>query len=243
MKDITPKQMLLLYVLACVLVVVVSVKYLILPANAKYKQEQKNYETVEAKYELLELQSSYASIYKTHIEELTGDINELKSGFQPVLADEDIDKLVTDLIYNNSMKTEMLFINQTVEYTDESLNYVNDNTAAADGQPTTTIATTTTTTTTTTASGNQQDAQNTQTENAAQNVKVSSVNVTVNGKYVDFVNLINNIKSTKGLTVSDVSFSTDNDASPMSNIVVSFVVKIYMYDDSNLNADTANQQG
>lgn len=236
--------MLMLYVLVCVLLTVVSVKYLILPANDNYKKEQKSYNSVQTEYEKLEQKISKASAYKASNERMAVNINELKSGFQPLLADEDIDKLITDLIYKNSMKTEMLYINKAVEYSEDSLKAVQETTQANidNAQPTTSVTTTTATTTTTTTSENKKNAQDDKTEKLEENVKISSVNVTVNGKYVNFVNLINNIKSTKGMTVSDVNFSTDDNASPMSNIVVSFSVKIYMYDDSRLNEVTANQQ-
>ena len=36
MKDVTPKQIALLYVLVCLLVIIVAVKYLLLPAKENY---------------------------------------------------------------------------------------------------------------------------------------------------------------------------------------------------------------
>lgn len=230
MKDVTPKQIALLYVLICMLLIVVAVKYLILPASEKYNKEQQNYKTVSAEYDQLQMKNSYASIYETRNAEFVDSINNMKDNFQPVLPKEDIDKLVTDLIVKNSMTTKLLYINDPIVFVPEQSDASNiDNNASAGSQTTTTAATTTTTTTTTTASGNQLSAQTAQTEN--QNVMVSSVNVTVNGKYVNFVKLLNDIKATRGMTVSDVSFTTDEGASPASNVEVSLVLKVYMYNE------------
>lgn len=225
MKDVTPKQIAMLYVLVCLLVIVVAVKYLILPANDKYKEEQRNYEIVDAEYKQLQLQSSYASVYETRNSQLLESINEMKNNFQSVIPGEDLDKLVTDLIYKNSMKVDLLHINDSTAFTPEN----SETSQTGNGQTSTTA--TTTTTTTTTAAGNQPNVQGAQTQ--SEKVQVSVINVTANGKYANFVNLLNDIKSTRGMTVSDVNFSTEQDTSPTSNIVVSLVIKVYMYDENN----------
>lgn len=233
MKDITPKQIALLYVLICMLVTVVAVKYLILPANDKYKEEQQKYDTVSAEYNQLNIKSSYASIYETRNAELVDNINEMKSNFQPVIPKEDIDEIVTDLIFKNSMTTELLYINDPIEFVFEKSDTSNaGNNASEGGQAAAATTAAATTTTAATAGGTQSNAQSTQKQEQNQNVKVSLINVTVRGKYASFVKLINDIKATKGMAVYDVSFSTDEGVSPTSNIVVSLVLKIYMYDES-----------
>ena len=234
MKDVTPKQIALLYVLVCLLVIIVAVKYLLLPAKENYDKEQQSYMSVSADYEELEMQSSFASVYETKNKEIRQSINEMKDNFQPVLDKEDIDKVITKLIYKNSMETQMLFISDPVDYVLKKADVTdNVNNAGTNAQTTTTTTTTTALSETSVSSnGNQQNNQPAENQTQNQNVKVSHVNVTVSGKYVNFVKLLNDIKSTKGMTVSDISFSTDQGVSPMSNMIVSLDIYVYMYDDS-----------
>lgn len=236
MKDVTPKQIALLYVLVCLLVIIVAVKYLLLPAKENYDKEQQSYMSVSADYEELEMQSSFASVYETKNKEIRQSINEMKGSFQPALDKEDIDKVITKLIYKNSMETQMLFISDPVDYVLKKADVTdNVNNAGTNAQTTTTTTTTTTTAlseTSVSSNGNQQNNQPAENQTQNQNVKVSHVNVTVSGKYVNFVKLLNDIKSTKGMTVSDISFSTDQGVSPMSNMIVSLDINVYMYDDS-----------
>ena len=234
MKDVTPKQIALLYVLVCLLVIIVAVKYLLLPAKENYDKEQQSYMSVSADYEELEMQSSFASVYETKNKEIRQSINEMKDNFQPVLDKEDIDKVITKLIYKNSMETQMLFISDPVDYVLKKADVTdNVNNAGTNAQTTTTTTTTTALSETSVSSnGNQQIYQAAENQTQNQNVKVSHVNVTVSGKYVNFVKLLNDIKSTKGMTVSDISFSTDQGVSPMSNMIVSLDINVYMYDDS-----------
>lgn len=233
MKDVTPKQIAVLYVLVCLLVIVAAVKYLILPANDKYKEEQQKYEVVDAEYKQLQIQSSYASIYETRNLELLNSINEIKNNFQSVVPGEDLDRLITDLIYKNSMKVQLLHINDPIPFIPKVSDSAEDenNTDGQTADSTSTTTTTTTTTTTATDAGDQVNTKDDQTQN--QKVKVSQINVTVNGKYANFVKLLNDIKATKGMTVYDVNFSTEDDTSPMSNIVVSLIINVYMYDENN----------
>ena len=234
MKDVTPKQIALLYVLVCMLVIVVAVKYLLLPAKENYDKEKQNYNSVSAEYDELELQSSFAPVYETKNKEIRQNINEMKGSFQPILDKEDIDKHITKLIYKNSMETQMLFISDPIDYALKKADITdNNNNADANGQIT--AATTTTAATTSASVSSNSGQQNNQSdENRAQNqnVKVSNVNVTLSGKYVNFVKLLDDIKSTKGMTVSDISFSTDQGVSPISNMIVSLDINVYMYDDS-----------
>lgn len=235
MKDVTPKQIALLYALVCLLVIVVAVKYLLLPAKENYDKEQQNYMSVSADYDELEMQSSFAPAYEAKNKEIRQSINEMKGSFQPVLDKEDIDKAITKLIYKNSMETQMLFISDPTDYVLKKADVPdNSNNANANGQTTTATTTTTAAPASTSVSSNssQQNNQPAEKQVQNQNVKVSNVNVTVNGKYVNFVKLLNDIKSTKGMTVSDISFSTDQGVSPISNMIVSLNINVYMYDDS-----------
>ena len=191
--------------------------------------------SVSADYEELEMQSSFASVYETKNKEIRQSINEMKDNFQPVLDKEDIDKVITKLIYKNSMETQMRFISDPVDYVLKKADVTdNVNNAVTNAQTTTTTTTSTALSETSVSSnGNQQNNQPAENQTQNQNVKVSHVNVTVSGKYVNFVKLLNDIKSTKGMTVSDISFSTDQGVSPMSNMIVSLDINVYMYDNSD----------
>lgn len=234
MKDVTFKQVLMLYVLVCLLVIVVGVKYLILPQNDEKVKTETTYSETQQEYDQLAVQGNYAQIYQNRNEEMKSEISEILPECVGDFQNEDIDKKITTLITSFGLTVEDLFISDPVVYAATPPTATNN--GAATSATTTTTTITTTAVTTTTASGNNAAATTTTTtQMASENVKVSTLNVKASGKYDNLVRLINNVKTKRGITLSNVSFSTDENES-LSNMTMTFDIQVFIYDNTILKA-------
>ena len=181
MQTLTKREKIMLYVLLCIIIFAGGVFWMLMPALEKHNSLKADYDTAQ-----LELQSANASIIDygdldKKLKETSEELKNIKNKFYEDMKKEDVDNLITSMTIEHGLTPVSLSI------------------ADADEEPI--------------MSYTEYELQQKKSTNAKSNtqIKVYNVNLSVSGAIADVQTLIDDVRTTKSLKVSGVTYSQENE--------------------------------
>ena len=181
MQTLTKREKFMLYVLLCIIIFAGGVFWMLMPALEKHNSLKADYDTAQ-----LELQSAKASIIDygdldKKLKETSEELKNIKNKFYEDMKKEDVDNLITSMTIEHGLTPVSLSI------------------ADADEEPI--------------MSYTEYELQQKKSTNAKSNtqIKVYNVNLSVSGAIADVQTLIADVRTTKSLKVSGVTYSQENE--------------------------------
>ena len=205
LKGVTRKQITVLYVLLLVLVVVLCVRYAVIPLLESNDEKNSKLSAKQDEYNTLLAESMRAAEYEELNKKLEVDIGNLKSSFQSDLKTSNIDSVISGLISESGLSAVSLTVSPAQDVTDHSL--LQDDAESEDKSSTD------------------------QTDESADKSSVRSVTsaVTAKGSYAQLVEFIKLIGKNESMYMKDLTFTMRVDDEKSEEITVNFSVVCFVY--------------
>lgn len=205
LKGVTQKQITVLYVLLLVLVVVLGVRYAVIPLLESNDEKNSKLSAKQDEYNTLLVESMQAAEYEELNKQLEADIGNLKSSFQSDLKTSNIDSVISGLISESGLSAVSLTVSPARDVTDHSLlqeDIQSDDQSSTD-----------------------------QTDGSADKSSVRSVTsaVTAKGSYAQLVEFIKLISKNESMYMKDLTFTMRVDDGKSEEITVNFSVVCFVY--------------
>lgn len=217
LKGVTKKQIIVLYVLVAVLVIVLGVRYAILPMMQSNNDKNAELNEKMSEYDNFVFDSQQAQVYEELNKQLEADIESISKSFQSDIKTSNIDAKISELIKTSGLSAVSLTVNSPIDVTEDSLKE------------------------------DSEDAQTqTQTQQQASDVKSITANVTTSGSYDELVRFIKLVEQQEAMYMTDLTFSMKVDEDiPEDEITMNFSVVSFVYapqaEDNNNQAEEATQ--
>lgn len=217
LKGVTKKQIIVLYVLVAVLVIVLGVRYAILPMMQSNNDKNAELNEKMSEYDNFVFDSQQAQVYEELNEQLEADIESISKSFQSDIKTSNIDAKISELIKTSGLSAVSLTVNSPIDVTEDSLKE------------------------------DSEDAQTqAQTQQQASDVKSITANVTTSGSYDELVRFIKLVEQQEAMYMTDLTFSMKVDEDiPEDEITMNFSVVSFVYapqaEDNNNQAEEATQ--
>lgn len=114
-SKLSKREKVLLFFLACVIIIAGSLKFLIIPSIEEMNEIQTQID--EAKNIEISMKSKIANqeLVQSNISKTIEEINSLSEGFYPVLENNEIDSIITELLVANNLVPKSLFISTAAD--------------------------------------------------------------------------------------------------------------------------------
>lgn len=202
LKGVTKRQIIVLYVLAAVLVVIIGVRYAILPMMESNSEKSAELTEIMSKYDSYVFDSRQAQVYDELNQQLEADIESISKGFQSDIKTSNIDAKISELIKQSGLSAISLNVNEPADVTEDSLKEDSADTQTAD----------------------------TAQDGSASDVKSITANVTTSGSYESLVEFIGLIEQQEAMYMTDLTFTMEVDVeSPDNEITMNFSVVTFAY--------------
>lgn len=202
LKGVTKRQIIVLYVLAAVLVVIIGVRYAILPMMESNSEKSAELTEIMSKYDSYVFDSRQAQVYDELNQQLEADIESISKGFQSDIKTSNIDAKISELIKQSGLSAVSLTVSEPADVTEDSLKEDSADTQTAD----------------------------TAQDGSASDVKSITANVTTSGSYESLVEFIGLIEQQEAMYMTDLTFTMEVDGeSPDNEITMNFSVVTFAY--------------
>lgn len=182
MQTLTKREKILLYVLLCIIIFAGGLFWMLLPALEKHTTLKADYDTAQ-----LELQSAKASIINygdldKQLKETSEELKDIKNKFYEEMSKEDVDNLITSMTIEHGLTPVSLSIAEADK--EDIVSYTEYQLQQKKG-----------------ASSKSKDGE----------LKVYNVNLSVSGAISDVQTLVDDVRTTKSLKVSGITYSEDDE--------------------------------
>lgn len=202
LKGVTKRQIIVLYVLAAVLVVIIGVRYAILPMMESNSEKSAELTEIMSRYDSYVFDSRQAQVYDELNQQLEADIESISKGFQSDIKTSNIDAKISELIKQSGLSAVSLTVSEPADVTEDSLKEDSADTQTAD----------------------------TAQDGSASDVKSITANVTTSGSYESLVEFIGLIEQQEAMYMTDLTFTMEVDGESSDNeITMNFSVVTFAY--------------
>ena len=182
MQTLTKREKILLYVLLCIVVFAGGLFWMLLPALEKHNTLKAEYDTAQ-----LELQSAKASKIDygdldKQLKETSEELKNIKNKFYEEMNKEDVDNLITSMTIEHGLTPVSLSIAEVDQ--EDILSYTEYQLQQKKG-----------------SSSKNKDGK----------LTVYNVNLSVSGAITDVQTLVDDVRTTKSLKVSGITYSEEDD--------------------------------
>lgn len=210
LKGVTKRQIIVLYVLVAFLIVVLGVRYAVLPMMEANDDRNAKLSAKISEYDNLVFESRQVQVYEELNKQLEQDIKNTSKSFQSNIKTSNIDAVISSIIKESGLQAVSLMVSEPVDVTDTSLKS-GETQAPNQAQPTT------------------NDEKDKDKSGSESTVKSITANVTTSGSYAELVKFIGLVSKQEAMYMKDLTFTmkvdekNGNDDITMNFAVVSFV--------------------
>ncbi len=209
LKGVTKRQIIVLYVLVAFLIVVLGVRYAVLPMMEANDDRNAKLSAKISEYDNLVFESRQVKVYEKLNKQLEQEIKNTSKSFQSNIKTSNIDAVISSIIKESGLQAVSLTVSEPVDVTDVSLK--NGETQAPNQAQQT---------------SDEKDKAKSESEST---VKSITANLTTSGSYAELVKFIELVSKQEAMYMTDLTFTmkvdekNGNDDITMNFAVVSFV--------------------
>lgn len=209
LKGVTKRQIIVLYVLVAFLIVVLGVRYAVLPMMEANDDRNAKLSAKISEYDNLVFESRQVQVYEELNKQLEQEIKNVSKSFQSNIKTSNIDAVISSIIKESGLQAVSLMVSEPVDVTDTSLKS-GETQAPNQAQQT-------------------NDEKDKDKSGSESTVKSITANVTTSGSYAELVKFIGLVSKQEAMYMKDLTFTmkvdekNGNDDITMNFAVVSFV--------------------
>lgn len=205
LKGVTKRQIIVLYVLVALLVVILGVRYAILPMMESNNEKSAELNEIMSRYDNYVFDGQQAQTYDELNRQLETDIENISRSFQSDIKTSNIDAKISELIKTSGLSAVSLTVNEPIDVTKDSLKEDSADTQA------------------------QTQVQQKKSESSS-NVRSITADVTTSGSYDELVRFIGLVEQQEAMYMTDLTFAMKVDGNDLENeITMNFSVVSFVY--------------
>ena len=211
LKGVTKRQIIVLYVLVAFLIVVLGVRYAVLPMMEANDDRNAELSAKISEYDNLVFESRQVQVYEKLNKQLEQEIKNTSKSFQSNIKTSNIDAVISSIIKESGLQAVSLTVSEPVDVTDVSLK--NGETQAPNQAQQQT--------------GDDKDKAKSESEST---VKSITANLTTSGSYAELVKFIELVSKQEAMYMTDLTFTMKVDEKDGNDdIIMNFAVVSFVY--------------